>query len=355
MRFDASGCPPLRPLHPRLRSCGRRGRSAVLSGALTKPVRAGARGGWRLIGRVRWSPWPGGRRDRFSRARRSSVTAPERVGALGGPHRIPILVLWEDRSAPHPAASAPQPRNHAEIAERIRCAGPNDPPRAPYPAPGGLRGSRLLRLVGPRDPCGGSGRGDAARPHPERPAGGPRRHGPGRRRGGKRWPAHNFRVLGGSCAHEEWRHSATSGLEGCWARGERYAPATFLSRRTAPPPIRPRSRWGERDEWGRCGECGDDPCATAPTGAPRAPGPPSAGAVARRTGGLPAEMRASHFERAVPAGRRQGRVRLRHVRVPEEWSVRLVVRGSLTGCACGRWNDSSIASRRPERRRPVGG
>ena len=171
------------------RSCGRRGgrqgRSAVLSGALTKPVRAGARGDWRLIGRVRWSPWPGGRRGRSSRARRSSATDPERVGGLGGPHRIPILALWEDRSAPHPATSASQPRNHAEIAERIRGAGPNDPPRAPYPAPGGLRGS-LLRLMGPRDPCGGSGRGDAARPHPERPTGGgPRRRGPGCRRGGK--------------------------------------------------------------------------------------------------------------------------------------------------------------------------
>ena len=155
----------------------------MLSGALTKPVRAGARVGWRLIGRVRWSPWPGGRRGRSSRARRSSATDPERVGALGDPHRIPILALWEDRSAPHPATSASQPRNHAEIAERIRGAGPNDPPRAPYPAPGGLRGS-LLRLMGPRDPCG-SGRGDAARPHPERPTGGPRRRGPGRRRGGK--------------------------------------------------------------------------------------------------------------------------------------------------------------------------
>ena len=219
-RFDASSCSPLRPLHPRLRSFpsaaplrpllrslfsyseGRRGvadgkrrsrrgsallwsaeRSAVLSGALMKPVQAGARGGWRLIGRVRWSPWPGGRRGRSSRARRSSATDPERVGGLGGPHRIPILALWEDRSAPHPATSASQPRNHAEIAERIRGAGPNDPPRAPYPAPGGLRGS-LLRLMGPRDPCG-SGRGDAARPHPERPTGGPRRRGPGRRRGGK--------------------------------------------------------------------------------------------------------------------------------------------------------------------------
>ena len=45
-----------------------------------KPVQAGARGGWRLIGRVRWSPWPGGRRGRSSRARRSSATDPERVG-----------------------------------------------------------------------------------------------------------------------------------------------------------------------------------------------------------------------------------------------------------------------------------
>ena len=54
----------------------------MLPGALMKPVQAGTRGGWRLIGCVRWSPWPGGRRGRSSRARRSSATDPERVGAL---------------------------------------------------------------------------------------------------------------------------------------------------------------------------------------------------------------------------------------------------------------------------------
>ena len=31
--------------------------------------------------------------------------------------------------------------------------------------------------------------------------------------------------------HGEWRHCATSGQDGCGAGGERYAPATFLSRR----------------------------------------------------------------------------------------------------------------------------
>ncbi len=62
-------------------------------------------------------------------------------------HRVLILALWEDRSAPHPAALATQPRNHAGTAERIRGADPNDPPRAPFPASSGLRGS-LLRVIG---------------------------------------------------------------------------------------------------------------------------------------------------------------------------------------------------------------
>ena len=82
-------------------------------------------------------------------------------------------------------------------------------PERHLPPPGGLRGS-LLRLMGPRDPCGGSGRGDAARPHPERPAGGPRRRGPGRRRGGRRWPARDFRVRRRRCTSGERRHCATS-------------------------------------------------------------------------------------------------------------------------------------------------
>ena len=46
----------------------------------------------------------------------------------------------------------------------------------------------------------------------------------------KRWPAHTFRVRGGSCVHEKWRHCTISGREGCGTEGERYAPATFLSR-----------------------------------------------------------------------------------------------------------------------------
>ena len=298
MRFDVFGCPPPRPLHPRLRplhprlrsfpsvtplrpplrslfsySEGRRGAAdgkrrsrrgsallwstgrltGTIGGAVRSTDEAGSSGcagwlaahqacpveslaGWSsgsvLAGAPELCHRPRARRGTRDRGRQDaerprptpsasghspcgrshglrSRTDPERVGALGGPHRIPILVLWEDRSAPHPAASAPQPRNHAEIAERIRGAGPNDPPRAPFPASNRLRGS-LLRLMGPRDPCGGSGRGDAARPHPERPAGGPRRRGPGRRRGGKRWPARDFRVRRRRCTSGERRHCATS-------------------------------------------------------------------------------------------------------------------------------------------------
>ena len=51
--------------------------------------------------------------------------------------------------------------------------------------------------------------------------------------GRKRWPARDFRVRGGSCAHGERRHYATSDRKWRRARGERYAPATLLSRRTA--------------------------------------------------------------------------------------------------------------------------
>lgn len=43
------------------------------------------------------------------------------------------LVFWEDRSNPHSIAPPSEPRNHKEIAERIRCVDPNDPPRAPKP------------------------------------------------------------------------------------------------------------------------------------------------------------------------------------------------------------------------------
>ena len=57
----------------------------------------------------------------------------------------------------------------------------------------------------------------------------------------KRWLARIFRVRGGSCAHGEWRHCATSGREGCGAGGERYALATFFVSPDCPPPARPRS------------------------------------------------------------------------------------------------------------------
>lgn len=43
------------------------------------------------------------------------------------------MALWEDRSNPHSIAPPSEPRNHKEIAERIRCVDPNDPPRAPEP------------------------------------------------------------------------------------------------------------------------------------------------------------------------------------------------------------------------------
>ena len=75
-------------------------------------------------------------------------------------HRVLILALWEDRSAPHPAALATQPRNHAGTAERIRGADPNDPPRAPFPASSGLRGS-LLRVIGSHGAPLASNRGSA--------------------------------------------------------------------------------------------------------------------------------------------------------------------------------------------------
>ena len=61
-----------------------------------------------------------------------------------------------------------------------------------------------------------------------------------RRRGGKRWPVRIFRVRDGSHASGEWRYCATSGWEGRGMGGERYAPATFLGRRTVRLLVRPR-------------------------------------------------------------------------------------------------------------------
>ena len=75
-------------------------------------------------------------------------------------HRVLILALWEDRSAPHPAVLATQPRKHAGTAECIRGADPNDPPRAPFPASSGLRES-LLRVIGSHGAPLASNRGSA--------------------------------------------------------------------------------------------------------------------------------------------------------------------------------------------------
>ena len=81
------------------------------------------------------------------------------------------------------------------------------------------------RRTAPEPPAGSRG-GDL-------PPGGPVVVVRGRRRGGKRWPALNFWVRGGSRASGKWRHCATSEREGRRTGSERYAPATFLSRRTA--------------------------------------------------------------------------------------------------------------------------
>ena len=70
-----------------------------------------------------------------------------------------------------------------------------------------------------------------------------------RRRGGKRWLARIFRVRGGSSASGKWCYCAISWREGCGAGGERYALATFLTRRTAPSPARPNPQRDGRGEW----------------------------------------------------------------------------------------------------------
>ena len=73
------------------------------------------------------------------------------------------MASWEDRSGTHPTAPSQKPRNHAGTAERIRGADPNDPPRAPFPASSGLRGS-LLRVIGSRGAFESPGGAAPARP-----------------------------------------------------------------------------------------------------------------------------------------------------------------------------------------------
>ena len=73
-----------------------------------------------------------------------------RAGSIGGLHRILILAPWEDRSGGHLGCARRFPHDSAVVAPTCWGAGANDPPRAPLPAPSGLRGSRLPR--GPRQP-----------------------------------------------------------------------------------------------------------------------------------------------------------------------------------------------------------
>ena len=76
------------------------------------------------------------------------------------------MAFWEDRSVPHPTATSPESRNHAELVEFIRGARANDPPRAPKTDP--PLGGRAARPAGGLDAgVGGGGegrRGNGARP-----------------------------------------------------------------------------------------------------------------------------------------------------------------------------------------------
>ena len=100
-------------------------------------------------------------RDHCSRGRehrgncrhaKGRTRAPDVAGADERASRSRILALWEDRSAPHPAAATRKPRNRAEASGRVQRGGANDPPRAPFlrPAPRGPAGAF------PTDPSGGA-------------------------------------------------------------------------------------------------------------------------------------------------------------------------------------------------------
>ena len=196
------------------------------------PAGGGARGRW-LIGCVRWSPWSGGRRGRFSRVSR------------GGrwPHWIPILAPWEDRSAPHPAALATQPRNHAGTAECIRGADPNDPPRAPFPASSGLRES-LLRVIRSR----GAPLGQQPRQRGSSPRHRVARHLRVAKRGGSCAPGGSADRSGGRGARRGRRPCGARGGAGCPNLPQRPGSRRSAERETFDipcffsPPIPPRRR-----------------------------------------------------------------------------------------------------------------
>ncbi len=72
----------------------------------------------------------------------------------------------------------------------------------------------------------------------------------------KRWPARNFRVRDCSCAPGEWRHCTTSRREGRGTGGERYAPATFLSRRADSPGCQPAPAAERKGRMRQAGQTG---------------------------------------------------------------------------------------------------
>ena len=137
----------------------------------------------------------------------------------------------------------------------------------------------------------------------------------------KRWPAHNFRVHGGSCAHGEWRHCATSGRGAPGMGGERYAAATFLGPASGDSalftgPDRPRSH----------------PVRLTHLMGPvfHASGRSGAGAGARN-GALGGSFRSTLVGRFVGTSESCGNRRMRPVRRPERSS-----RSARTGIRWGR-------------------
>ena len=99
---------------------------------------------------------------------RSEVHRVRSGGPEGEEERRPWkMAFWEDRSVPHPTATSPKSRNHAELVELIRGARANDPPRAPKtgPPPGG-RAARSA--AGPAVGVVGGGGGPSRERRPAR-------------------------------------------------------------------------------------------------------------------------------------------------------------------------------------------
>ena len=136
-------------------------------------------------------------RPRARRGARRPPSDPD-SGALGGSFR-PAPRRIGAATAESCGNRRAHPGCRPERSSQSAISSPGRAPREPSPP---RRAARPLWRLRPRRCCA---------PHPERPASGPRRRrGPGCRRGGKRWPAHNFRVRRRRCVSGERRHCATS-------------------------------------------------------------------------------------------------------------------------------------------------